>query len=255
MITSRQARRYARLLVVGLALMGLQPAHAAAPRVVVENASPDVAASTAAALQRHGEEAARRITEWLGGSATTQVRLVIDPTRRVPYTEDPAANGSVTIRLPAARLKPDDVAGSRLALFHELTHAIAPGAPGMDRLLVEGLAVMVEDQLGTPNYPDLEQTPDEVVIALEAKLGRTIPLAESERARLERPDGNERQLAYAQQGSFVAWLVSRYGLKSVLDVYRTGADYRRGFGKPLEALEGEWRQALARARAVRPTSE
>lgn len=255
MIDSRQPVRHARLLVAALAFIGVQPAHAAAPRITVESASPTVAAATVDALQRHGELAARRITDWLGASATTQVRLVIDPDRRVPYTEDPAADGSVTIRLPAARLKADDVAGSRLALYHELTHAIAPGAPGMDRLLVEGLAVMVEDRLGTPNYPDFEQTPDEAVVALEARLGRTIPLAESERARLDRPDGNERQLAYAQQGSFVGWLVGRYGLRRVLDVYRTGADYRRGFGKPLEALEQEWRRALAQSHGDRPTSE
>jgi len=241
------AGRPLSLLYGLLLLVAAQPAYASLPRITVENVSPSLDQTAVAALQSHADNAAREITDWVGPSAATDVRLVLDPKRRVSYTEDPAADGSITIRLPASRIQPANIAGSRLALHHELTHAIAPGAPGKDRLLVEGLAVMVEDRLGTANYPDFERTPDEVVVDLQAKLGRKIPLAESERARLERPDGDERQLAYAQQGSFVGWLVRRYGMAKFLRVYRSGVDYSRGFGKPLDRLERDWRRSLAQA--------
>ncbi|MFC3711078.1 hypothetical protein ACFOMD_00755 [Sphingoaurantiacus capsulatus] len=231
------------LPLAGLLLAAAAPAPTV--RVVAEDGRTVTDCASAEELRAHAERAASEIAALVGGSATKTVRLVIDPSRRVPYTEDPVADGSITIRLPAARLDPANVAGSRLALHHELTHAIAPGAPGMDRLLVEGLAVWVEDRIGIANYPDFELTPAAATRQLEAELGLSIPLAESERARMERPFGDERRLAYAQQGAFAGWLIERFGLPRFLAFYRKGGDWREGFGASLDELEREWRKALA----------
>jgi hypothetical protein len=216
-----------------------------APVVRVSDASGRFDAATMAAFEAYAVDAADRIVAYLGASATREIEVVLDPEQRVPYTEDPDARGMVVIRLPARRLKPADIAGSGLALEHELTHAIAPGSMREDRLLVEGLAVHVQDHVGPAAYPDFEMSPHEAVRALQAETGAVIPLGESEIARTRRESGDERRLAYAQEGAFVRWLIETRGLESFLAFYRSDAGYEEGLGAPLTELERQWRQALA----------
>lgn len=221
----------------------------------VEDASGRFDSAATSALEAYTVAAAVRIIDYLGPSSARDVVIVIDPERRIPYAENANADGTVTVRLPASRLKPDDIAGSGLAIEHELTHAIAPGDDHDDRLLVEGLAVHVQDFLGPPGYPDFEQSPHETVIDLERRLGTTIPLAQSEKARLERESGDERRLAYAQEGSFVRWLIETRGLRQFLVFYRDGADYRRHFDRTLAELETDWRAFLASDAGVASASK
>lgn len=197
------------------------------------------------ALSREAAASALMITKTVGGSAATLIRLVVDPARRVPYTEDAGPNGEVVIRLPAGRINPANIADSPLALHHEMTHAIAPGRRPEGRLLVEGLAVYMDDRLGGNNYPDFERSPHQTVRMLEERLKYSIPLGESEAARLEHESGDARQLAYAQEGSFVAWLIETRGLSGFLTFYNSEASYEQGLGKSLRDLEKDWRQWLA----------
>lgn len=219
-------------------------ARSTAPVVRVSDASGELDTATIAAFQVYAVEAANRITVYLGTSTAQEVEVVLDPKQRTPYTEDPDTHGMVVIRLPARRLKPMDIAGSGLALEHELTHAIAPGGSRADRLLTEGLAVHVQDHLGPAAYPDFEMSPHEVVLSLQAETGVVIPLEESETARTRRESGDERRLAYAQEGSFVRWLIDTRGLESFLTFYRSDASYEEGLGASLSELERQWRQAL-----------
>lgn len=215
------------------------------PQVSVTDASGRLDAAMKIAFERNARDAERRIAEYAGGSANNRIEVVLDPERRIPFTEDPDAHGLVVIRLPAGRLQPDDASGAGLALEHELTHAIAPGGDRGDRLLVEGFAVHVQDLLGPPAYPDFDMSPHETVRVLEARTGSTIPLAESEEARKRRESGDERQLAYAQEGSFVRWLIETRGLEAFLAFYRSDAGFESGLGTPLDVLERDWRRTLA----------
>ena len=88
-------------------------------------------------------------------------------------------------------------------------------------------------------------SPDETVRTLEAKSGAIIPLADSETARKRRESGDERRLAYAQEGSFVRWLIGTRGLDAFLGFYRSDASYEEGLGASLAELEQGWRKALA----------
>ncbi len=51
------------------------------------------------------------------------------------------------------------------------------------------------------------------------------------------------QGAYILGGSFVGFLIEKYGLPEFRKFYETGA-YETVYGKPLGALEKEWRLAL-----------
>lgn len=191
-------------------------------------------------LAEYAESAAAEIVDYLGSSEARNVTIRIETDRRVPYTEDRDAEDTVVIRLPAGRFNPANVEGSRLALHHELTHAIASGARTDDRMLTEGLGVHIEDLLGTSNYPDFVQQPDEVVRELQRIIAK-VPLARSEPVRLDHESGDARRLAYAQEGAFVRWLINRYGLGRFLEFYRGTESYQSYFDRTLDELEHDWR--------------
>jgi hypothetical protein len=53
------------------------------------------------------------------------------------------------------------------------------------------------------------------------------------------------QGAYLLAGSFVGFLVERYGLDEFRKLYGEGS-YEAAYGKPLGVLEKEWRSAITR---------
>jgi hypothetical protein len=239
-----------RALATGLAVAGLiwsghgPPAAVAAkgpadPAVKVEAEPGGIDAVALTRLERYAQEAATAVRQCLGSSRARSIRIVLDSQVRAPFAGDVDAEGRAEIRLPAGRFVKDDVAASKFALHHELTHVIAPGREG-DRLLIEGLGVHMQDLLGNASYPDFEASPGEVVRSLEAG-GILIPLADSERARRERPTGEERRLAYAQEGAFVRWLIGRHGLDRFMKVYEGQATFQSAYGADLAALERAWR--------------
>jgi hypothetical protein len=215
----------------------------ARPAIQVSDATEKFDATALDALGTYATAAADEIVHCLGPSATRRVVLELRSDIRTPFAEDPAEDGSVKIILPSGRFDPGNVGGSRLAIHHELTHALIPGAGGGDRLLVEGLGVHMQDLFGSPNYPDLEQTPYEAMVRLQSEAGTTIALKDSEAARLSSPTGEQRQLAYAQQGAFVRWLIGTGGLSRFMQVYEGRGDFETVYGASLDTLERTWRAA------------
>jgi FMN phosphatase YigB (HAD superfamily) len=55
--------------------------------------------------------------------------------------------------------------------------------------------------------------------------------------------GAEEKIAYMIGGSFVGYLIEKYGLSQFKDVYQNG-DYSKIQGKTLAILENEWRASL-----------
>ncbi len=55
------------------------------------------------------------------------------------------------------------------------------------------------------------------------------------------------QGAYLLAGSFVGFLIERYGLEDFKKLYENGS-YEEAYGKPLAALEKEWRSAISEKR-------
>jgi len=125
------------------------------------------------------------------------------------------------------------------ALKHELVHIVAApfGVPVMKASfspgLTEGLAVAVE---GSWAYRTLAQ---------HAAALRMAGIAPSIRA-LMTPAGfmaTASSMSYVLAGAFCRHLVDSYGMRPLLQVYRSG-DYVAAYDKPLDSLIAEWHRAL-----------
>ena len=148
-----------------------------------------------------------------------------------------------TIYLPADRVSEvtADWASDPLSITHEMTHLTGRGNRP-DRLLIEGLAVHVNHAVGRPTYPNDGEDLDAATLRMQAELGRTIPLVESERYR-QRGSRAERRLAYTQEGSFARYYIDRFGLDAFIALIMDDTAYA---DEPelWQRLEAEWRASL-----------
>ena len=55
----------------------------------------------------------------------------------------------------------------------------------------------------------------------------------------------DEKIAYVLAGSFVGFLIERYGLPPFRNLYET-ENYEQVYGRPLDTLEKEWRLILGR---------
>jgi hypothetical protein len=175
------------------------------------------------------------------GSSLGAVRIRISDERGIPY----ASRG--TIYLPAGRIDQvtADWANDPMSITHEMTHLLGSGRRP-DRMLAEGLAVYVNDQVGRPTYPHDGEDLHAATLRLQEELGRSLPLLESEHYR-RRGSREERRLAYTQEGSFARWYIERHGLQAFLDLALEETAYA---DQPelWQRLEEAWRAALAEGR-------
>ena len=140
------------------------------------------------------------------------------------------------------------------AIEHEVTHVFAPNA---NRFLAEGLATYAHEHLGGAKaYPnngvDLHQAARRFADADLTALER---IATPE--RLQQP-GLDEPSAYIVAGSFVRFLIERYGLDAFRHLYdstplaahkREAGDPHRWqsvYGKEIAALTDDWRASLER---------
>jgi tetratricopeptide (TPR) repeat protein len=132
-----------------------------------------------------------------------------------------------------------------VTLKHELVHVVA--APfGMPVIraststgLVEGLAVALEWEWGN-------RTPHQYAAALRAM--NMIP----DIARLMRFTGFAAQassISYVVSGSFCRYLIDQYGIRRMMQLYRS-ADYDAIYGKSLEELIAGWHEFLDRTQVT-----
>jgi len=126
------------------------------------------------------------------------------------------------------------------ALLHEIVHIYAPHE---NRFLAEGLAVYLHAKLaGNPAFPDFG-------VSLRTLAGPGLSGVESLDAlnsvRTPRPLGTvmDERTAYVLAGSFVGFVIERYGLAQFRSMYETG-NYEAVYGKSFGALEREWRSSL-----------
>ena len=138
------------------------------------------------------------------------------------------------------------------SLRHEIAHAVASefGDPlfgvatkrvaGIPMLvnpgLIEGLAVALDWPGG---YDRL--TPHEAVRAMQA-MGMEPTLDDLLSLRFFAVSSAR---GYTTAGSFLHFLLERYGAAPLRALYGTGGDFEAAYGKPLPALEGEWKAMLA----------
>ena len=126
------------------------------------------------------------------------------------------------------------------ALLHEIVHIYAPND---NRFLAEGLAVYLHAKLaGNPAFPNF----GEDLRRLAARgLSGLKSLEALNGVRTPRPLSAvmDEKNAYALAGSFVGYLIEKYGLASFRSLYATES-YEQVYGKSLDILEQEWRLNL-----------
>ena len=126
------------------------------------------------------------------------------------------------------------------ALLHEIVHIYAPNT---NRFLAEGLAVYLHTKLaGNPAFPNFGEDLRRLAVRGLSGVGSLDALNS---VRTPRPlgTGMEEKTAYILAGSFVGFVIERYGLASFRSLYETG-NYEQVSGKSLGALEKEWRSSL-----------
>jgi hypothetical protein len=149
--------------------------------------------------------------------------------------------GSTNIAKPWSRqihISKQSLAGT---LRHEMTHVVAGdfGLPAirasLSTGLVEGLAMAIDWDWGN-------RTLHQYAAAL-----RKFDLA-PDISRLLTISGFATQsasISYVLAGSFCRYLIDRYGIRKMTQVYRNG-DYGAVYGRPLDALIEEWHHSLDR---------
>jgi len=128
---------------------------------------------------------------------------------------------------------------------HELAHLFGRpfGLPGLRASwsvgLVEGWAVALEP-------PSLAPSPDDLVRAARGRTGLGTDLPDAVAARLS-PAGfwtDRGAVSYTTMGSFVSYLLERYGPERLKAVYAR-ADFQRVYGRSVRDLAAEWSDTLS----------
>ncbi|NKB21808.1 MAG: hypothetical protein GKS01_15050 [Alphaproteobacteria bacterium] len=141
------------------------------------------------------------------------------------------------------------------AITHELTHVLAPNG---NRFLAEGLAVYAQEHLkGLSAYPNDGE--DIHTLAKEfSEQANLSDLDEQATPSSLSVDGLSVREAYLVSGSFVRYLIERYGMKKFRELYALSPfqSYRRNAGssgrwkdvykKSLKSLEADWRAMLGK---------
>ena len=125
-------------------------------------------------------------------------------------------------------------------LLHEIVHIYAPNN---NRFLAEGLAVYLHTKLGgNPAFPNFGE---DLRRSAVRSLSEVKSLEALNSVRTPRPLSSimDEKTAYVLAGSFVGFLIERYGLPPFRSLYETES-YEKVYGKSLDMLEKEWRLSL-----------
>jgi hypothetical protein len=179
----------------------------------------------------------RKKVEGFWGAAWNQpIRINVSSSYRISRALVPGYFGNRGfIEMPLRTVR-----NNSSALLHEIVHIYAPND---NRFLAEGLAVYLHAKLaGNPAFPNFGEDLRRLAArglsglkSLEALNGVRTPRSLS--AVMDEKN------AYTLAGSFVRYLIEKYGLGSFRSLYAT-ANYEQVYGKSLEILEKEWRVNL-----------
>ncbi len=233
-----------------LTAAGATPAHAACGDAAIAVHAPMLSGSDRAEFEADFRRSLKRICRWWGETFDGPYTIDIDESRGPSMALVPAwrgNHGKMLFRAGTVRL-------GRAAITHEIVHVLAPNA---NRLLAEGLAVYAHDsQRGKPAYPNYGKnlTAEARLLSARADFGALERLATPTRLML--PDFDSRD-AYIVAGSFVGFLIEKFGLEKFRQLYamtplvarerNAGAPERwqKVYGFDLATLTADWRTAIA----------
>ena len=204
----------------------------------VQVISQELTVAQAETYCRYAVRERQKVEEYWGPTWTASIRIHVSSEYRISRALVPAYQGNRGfLEMPARRV--GDGTG---ALLHEIVHIYAPHG---NRFLAEGLAVYLHATLaGNPAFPNFGGD-------LKRLAARDLPgvdiMSALNAVRTPRPLGTvlDEKTSYVLAGSFVGFLLERYGLAQFRSLYETES-YETAYGAPFAALEREWRSSLSR---------
>lgn len=191
----------------------------------------------AEAYCRYAASEREKVEAYWGSTWQQLIRIHVDSAYRISRALVPAYFGDRGfMEMPLRRVR-----GNNGALLHEIVHIYAPHD---DRFLAEGFAVYLQEKIGgNPGFPNFRG--EDFRALTRARLSEVRSLQRLHAVRTPTPLSSvaDNQTAYIVAGSFVGFLIEKYGLPKFRSLYQT-ADYDKVYGKSLQMLEKEWRASL-----------
>jgi hypothetical protein len=198
--------------------------------------SDELTSAEVEAYCRYAVQERQKVEAFWGATWRELIRIHVSSAYRVSRALAPGHLGDRGfLEMPLRRVRENTG-----ALLHEIVHIYAPNT---NRFLAEGLAVYLHTKLaGNPAFPDFGEDLRRLAVR---GLSGVESLDALHSVRTPRPLGTvmEERTAYILAGSFVGFVIERYGLTLFRQVYETG-NYEQVYGKSLGTLEQEWRVSL-----------
>src|SRR5262245_46582523 len=238
MIVAKQslASSFLIILLSGLALQDARAQKVAADCGNVQILSNQLPTRDAEAYCRYAVSEQQKVDDFWGATWTESIRIHVDRSYRISKALIPAHSGNRGFMEMPLRA----VQNNNSALLHEIVHIYAPND---NRFLAEGLAVYLHQKLASnPAFPNFGKPLD---AEARARLREIDSLDRLNGVRTPRPLSSvlNEASAYIVGGSFVGFLIEKYGLPEFRKLYETGT-YEAAYAKSLAELEKEWRLAL-----------
>jgi len=185
---------------------------------------------------RYAVSERKKVEEFWGVTWKEAIRIHVSSSYRITRALVPAHFGNRGFMEMPLR----GVRDNSRPLLHEVVHIYAPND---NRFLAEGLAVYLHKRLGGnrafPNFGE-----DLRPLAVRG-LSQVKSLEALNGVRTPRPLSTvmNEETAYVLAGSFVGFLIERYGLPLFRRLYESG-NYEIAYGKTASSLEREWRSSL-----------
>src|SRR5262245_43368748 len=219
------ARSLPLLMMSVPAMQGVAAPDVAASCGNIQIFSGELTAREAEAYCRYAVAERRKVEKFWGGTWTEPIRVHVDSSYRISRALVPGHFGDRGfMEMPLRRARGNDG-----ALLHEIVHVYAPNA---NRFLAEGLAIYAHHKLaGNRAFPNVGGSPD---AGARGWLPQLESLERLDAVRTPTPLGTvlNEQGAYLLAGSFVGFLIERYGLAQFRKLYGNGS-YDDAYGKPL----------------------
>ena len=196
-------------------------------RITVSTALQGISEADIEKVQQEARSAFAYIPEILGISVdkTANIRIVAS---EICY----ATGRTVSLSL-------DHVKDSSAPIIHEVTHIMANH--GHNSFFSEGLAVYFQDRFGrNGTFPNFSIPLDELLKLHRNQLTSLQDLINDNNI-FAQVGTEQRRIAYIQAGSFIRFLVEKYGEQKLADLHNSKTlDFGKVYGKKLVDLENEW---------------
>jgi hypothetical protein len=144
-----------------------------------------------------------------------------------------ATGGTVSLLISHVR-------GNIAPIIHEVTHIITRHQD--NRFFTEGVAVYFQERFGKNQaFPNFSESINDL---MRRNKDQFIPITRliNDNGIFEQVDTEQRRLAYLTAGSFISFLVEKYGEQKLADLNNSRTlNYKKVYGKGIYHLEAEWK--------------